>query len=292
MNPSQPLVSVYITTCNRAEMLERAIESVIQCDYRPLEIIVVDDASSDHTFEVLEAWQQKLEGQSELDFVAIRQPRNQGACVARNAAIEVAKGKFITGLDDDDEFLDDRVGRFVEAWDERYAALCSAKEVDRGEGVIEYLNKDIGEISLSALLDKNRVGSQVFTLTERLQNIGGFDPDFPAWQDYETWIRLALSYGTIRKLPEVTYRVHTAHDKPRITGHEKSLQAIRLLRDKHGHRLSAHHVRMLKYRELTAAKTGYEDLGPWLSAMTWRTFPQILKRWFKTKLGLDSGARI
>lgn len=283
-----PLVSVYITTCNRAEMLGRAIDSVLQQDYRPIEIIVVDDASQDHTNEVLKCYAEQLATESQVAFVTIIQPENKGACAARNAAIKVANGHFITGLDDDDEFLVGRISVFVSAWQEKYSALLSCHEVDRGNGVIEYLDKYVGRITLDQLLEKNRAGSQIFTLTERFRKIGGFDESFPAWQDYEAWIRLALEYGGMLKLPETTYRVHTGHDRPRITSHDNSLKAIQLLRKKHGHRLSAHHRRTLVYRELTAARADYKKLAPWLPAMTFRTFPTILKRWFLSQFNLYS----
>lgn len=283
-----PLVSVYITTCNRAGMLARAIDSVVQQDYRPIEIIVVDDASEDHTSEVLDQYAATLEPESQVNFVSIVQPENRGACAARNAAIAVAKGRFITGLDDDDEFLEARLSTFVNAWTEQFSALLTCHEVDRGNGVLEYLDKYVGPISLDQLLEKNRAGSQIFTLTERMRNIGGFDERFPAWQDYETWIRLAIEYGAMLKLSATTYRVHTGHDRPRITSHDNSLKAIQLLREKHGHRLSAHHHRTLAYRELTAARKDYKKLAPWLPAMTFRSFPKILKRWLLSQFNLYS----
>ena len=291
MTNDRALVTVYITTHNRSELLPRAIDSVLAQDYRPLEIIVVDDASTDDTQTVLEQYRSRIssaESKQALQFSAIVLNENSGACAARNAAIERAQGQYITGLDDDDEFIGQRISGLVVAWDEHFAALCTAKEVDHGGGKTSYLAKNVGPIKLEQLLNKNMVGSQVFTLTERLRAVGGFDVKFPAWQDYETWIRLALAYGDILKLAEVTYRVHTAHDKPRITSHEKSLQAIKLLREKHGHRLTPHHQRQLLYRELTAGKTSYQRLGPWLPAMTWRTFPQIIKRWLRSQFGKHS----
>lgn len=284
MSAKKTLVTVYVTTCNRAELLSRALDSVIAQDYRPLEVIVVDDASTDNTDEVMASYQALTGIDSDFELIALKHEQNRGACAARNSAISVAKGEFITGLDDDDEFMPGRISGLVSSWTGEYSALCTAKEVDEGGGKFSYLNKYIGRITLNALLKKNIVGSQVFTTTQRLQDIGGFDEAFPAWQDYETWIRMVLSYGDMLKLPEVSYRVHIGHDKPRITSHQKSLDAMKLLRAKHGHCLSRHHLRQLQYRELTAAKTEYSNLSVWLPAMTWRTFPRIIKRWFKATL--------
>ena len=284
MNTLSPIVTVYLTTCNRADLLARALDSVIAQDYRPLEVIVVDDASSDNTEQVIADYKVRTAADQHFELISIKHEQNRGACAARNSAISMAKGEFITGLDDDDEFMPSRISFLVSSWTGNYSALCTAKEVDEGQGKISYLSKYIGRITLNALLNKNIVGSQVFTTTQRLQDIGGFDEGFPAWQDYETWIRMVLAYGDMLKLAEVSYRVHTGHDKPRITSHQKSLDAIKMLRAKHGHRLSRHHQRQLLYRELTAAGTTYSNLRLWLPAMTWRTFPRIIKRWFRANL--------
>ena len=284
MTTNIPLVSVYVTTCNRADLLLRALDSVFAQNYRPLEVIVVDDASTDNTEDVLSDYQARIAKDSGIELISIKHEQNRGACAARNSAISIASGLFITGLDDDDEFLPNRISGLVSSWTAEYSALCTAKEIDAGGGKVSYLDKNIGRISLNDLLKKNIVGSQVFTITKRLNEIGGFDEEFPAWQDYDTWIRMMLAYGDMFKLEDVSYRVHTAHDKPRITSHSKSLEAIKLLRAKHGERLTKHHHRLLSFRELTESKKSYANIGPWIPAMTWRTFPRIIKRWLRAKL--------
>jgi glycosyltransferase involved in cell wall biosynthesis len=280
----KPLVSIYITTCNRFDLLPRAIDSVLAQDYRPLEIIVVDDASIDSTLDVLQSYKNKLAGLHDLTFSFMVKSANEGACAARNYAIENAKGEYITGLDDDDEFLPDRISSFLKSWNDKCSALCSSLEVDDGDDKISYLNKDIGEINMNKLLNRNSVGSQVFTKTSRLKSIGGFDVGFPAWQDYECWIRLVYKCGPILKLERPSYRVHRAHDKPRITSDEKTLKAIKLVLQKHDSKFNGRQKRLLKYKELIARKQPYNNIQCWLPAITFRTAPRILSRWIKTNL--------
>src|SRR3954466_15167188 len=93
------LVSVYIPTRNRRALVERAIKAVLEQDYRELEVIVVDDASTDDTPAFLKA---AAAADSRLTFFANDRP--SGAPAARNRAIAAAKGAFVTGLDDDDYF--------------------------------------------------------------------------------------------------------------------------------------------------------------------------------------------
>lgn len=92
------LVTIYIPTKNRLDLLKRAIKSVRDQTYSNIELIVVDDGSKDGTREYLEK-----EHEAGL-LRAIFHQESLGACVARNAAIELSQGEFITGLDDDDYF--------------------------------------------------------------------------------------------------------------------------------------------------------------------------------------------
>lgn len=104
MNISQPLVTIYISTYNRLEKLKRAINSVLQQDYTNWELIVCDDASCDGTSDYMNDICMK---DSRIRY--LRNDVNKGACETRNLGIFNAKGTFITGLDDDDEFTNDRI---------------------------------------------------------------------------------------------------------------------------------------------------------------------------------------
>lgn len=100
---SSPLISVIIPTYNRAAEVSKAIRSVENQTHKRLEIIVVDDGSSDSTSEVLSAYQRR-----EPRLQVIRQ-ENKGVSVARNMALTVAKGDYIAFLDDDDRCLPRRL---------------------------------------------------------------------------------------------------------------------------------------------------------------------------------------
>jgi len=99
---SKPLVSVVIPTYNRSKILLRAIDSVLQQTYLNIEIIVIDDGSTDDTYERVE----KLVDSGKIRYYKIK---NSGVCIARNFGIEKAKGDYISLLDSDDEYLADRI---------------------------------------------------------------------------------------------------------------------------------------------------------------------------------------
>jgi len=104
------LVSVIIPTYNRSAMIMRAIKSVIAQNYESIEIIVVDDASTDDTKTVVQAIQD-----NRIQYI-LRQERG-GAAAARNTGIRSAKGEFIAFLDSDDEYLPRRLSAQVQMFE-------------------------------------------------------------------------------------------------------------------------------------------------------------------------------
>lgn len=93
-----PLVSIIMATYNRAHLLPRAINSVLNQSYQNFELIIVDDGSADNTDEVVKSFEDKR-------IVYCKLERNKGVSAARNRGLNLARGDYITTLDDDDEFL-------------------------------------------------------------------------------------------------------------------------------------------------------------------------------------------
>lgn len=277
-------ITVYITSYNRKEMLKRAVNSVIAQNYRPIELIIVDDASSEDTLTYLDSLDVAWFEENDIQLMIHRKKINSGACESRNIAIRTANGEFITGLDDDDEFLPNRLNDLVNAWDDRYAGICSSNIIIGDGNKTSVLAKGIGKISTNKLLERNVIGSQIFTKTEHLRAIGGFDPSFPAWQDYECWLRMSLNFGPILKINKPSYIVHTEHDKPRITRSDNTNKAISIFRQKHKHLLSNKQLRILNFKENEAKGVSYEKISNWLDALTLRTTPRVIKRWLKANL--------
>ena len=107
------LVSVIIPTYNRADLLKDAMDSVYLQTYRPIELIVVDDGSTDHTQIVVIKWKDKCIGDELFKLRYIRQ-ENSGAQVARNFGSIESRGEFIQHLDSDDLLLKEKLQRQVE----------------------------------------------------------------------------------------------------------------------------------------------------------------------------------
>lgn len=214
----QPLVTVYIPTYNRVELLKRAVQSVQKQTYKNLEIIIVDDCSTDGTHDYL--------AQLAKEDARVRyflKEENSGACVSRNIAIDNANGEFITGLDDDDYFIKNRIEKFILEWKKKKKnciALYSLYKFKINENKINdnLIKKIIRSKSSNRMkiLVNNLVGNQIFTKTEVLKNTEGFNIDMPAWQDFEFWYRL-MEGGDFYLVRDSTYVVDISHPFERIT---------------------------------------------------------------------------
>ena len=229
---SNPLVTVYIPTYNRVELLKRAVESVRQQTYKNLEIIIVDDCSIDGTYDYLK---EIAEQDARIRFFL--KEKNSGACVSRNIAIENAKGEFITGLDDDDYFISNRIEIFIKNWSNQYSSIFSNSFIKMNNGRLTS-NKRITMkkyISYLDLVKVNQIGNQIFTKTAYLKKIDGFDTKLKMWQDVECWFRLLKEYGKAKRIYFNLYVVDISHPHERITKNriEKVLDTYEYFCNKH-----------------------------------------------------------
>ncbi|MCL1065347.1 glycosyltransferase [Shewanella olleyana] len=219
------LISVYITTKDRLSLLKRAVESVLAQTYTSVEIIVADDGSTDGSHEYLLA----MQAQGKLTAI-LNTEASKGACYGRNRAIELAKGEFITGLDDDDYFEPWRLAAFVDYWlkhkvdEKNIAGLFDSVIELREDGKHKY--NETPSASYTQLRKSNLVGNQIFTRVEYLKSVSGFDEAMPALQDWDTWIRLTKEFGTLVNIGQYSYIIDQIHGEVRIS--EKKSARIRV----------------------------------------------------------------
>ncbi|MFV8868470.1 glycosyltransferase [Serratia fonticola] len=227
------LITVYIPTHNRSNMLYRAIRSVQLQTYDNIEIIICDDGSTDETYQLVN---KLIESDDRIKY--LRNEKPLGAPSARNLGIFNATGEYITGLDDDDEFSPNRIQELVSIYDDTlHSFVCSNIMVNYGS--YRAANPIYsGEITLEKLGFYNIAGNQVFTKTEKLKNIGGFDTSLPAWQDYDTWFRLCLHYGNGYKIASTSYIQNVDHELGRITTGDKAKRGYELFVEKHSNKLT------------------------------------------------------
>ena len=244
------LISVYLTTFNRSSLLIRAIDSVLSQTYQNWELIIVDDCSTDNTEEVVN---QYIKKHKHIKY--IKNETNIGACASRNKAINMAQGKFITGLDDDDYFLPNRLESFNNGWENKCnnVEILFSKYIFRRAADSYYYPKffpykKLNDVKQNDIFANFYLGSQVFTRTEHLVKIGGFDSAFSAWQDFECWYRL-LSLGNAQLIDEYNYVVDVSHELTRI-----SKADLNKIEESYQIFITKHHVENITDRHLIYAR--------------------------------------
>ncbi|EHR39399.1 glycosyltransferase [Alishewanella jeotgali] len=275
-----PLISVYMPTYNRAQMACRAIDSVLAQDYPNFELIVVDDASKDQTYEQLSERYAK-----EPRVWILRQEQGQGACAARNRAINEARGDFVTGLDDDDEFLPQRLSSLYAAYDDQFSMVCSAYIWDYGT-FSKTLFADEATVSLSELLDLHTLSNQALVRRERMLALGGFDTGLAAFQDYDMWVRVVAAYGPAKRIANASYKVNVGHELGRITDSPKRLDAHQQFVAKHRPLMSERNLQNQMFYRLTMQKKPltltefFRQCRYGLLNLKWRYFLKHKLSWF------------
>ena len=212
----EPLISVYIPTYNRLELIKRAVQSVQNQTYKNFEIIIVDDNSSDGTQDFLVGLA-KVDSRIRYFF----KDKNSGACVSRNIAINLAQGELITGLDDDDYFLPHRLEFFLDYWvnkkrEDSIALFTSNIKSEKSNHAKEHSLFSKKYFKKDDLLFANYVGNQIFTETKTLRQVSGFDESFCMWQDLELWYRVG-DLGNFEHVDKPTYFFDTSHLYGRIS---------------------------------------------------------------------------
>ncbi|WIM43915.1 glycosyltransferase family 2 protein [Methanosarcina mazei] len=194
MLDQKPKVSVIIPTYNRAHLIPRAIKSVLNQTYLDIEIIIVDDSSTDNTEEIVKDFKDRR-----LKY--IRHNINKGASAARNTGIRESRGKYIAFQDSDDEWFSNKLEKQIEAFAD---APPEVGIVYSGFYRIEanrklYLPSD--QLSLkegnihNELLKGNFVGTPtVLMKKECFRNQRYFNESLPALEDWELWIELSKYY--------------------------------------------------------------------------------------------------
>jgi glycosyltransferase involved in cell wall biosynthesis len=205
-----PKVSVVIPTYNRAELLKSAINSVLSQTYQDFEIVIVDDASRDNTAEVIKSF-------NDQRIKYIRHETNKGEAGARNTGVMNSDGEYIAFLDDDDEWLPEKLEKQIRIFEnnpvEVGGVYTGFLKVDRTTGLVikEVIPTKRGNI-FSELLKFNwiRIPSVLMVKRECFDKVGLFDTSIPFGLDYDMWIRISkeFQYEYIKE-PLVNYYSHS-----------------------------------------------------------------------------------
>lgn len=230
-----PTVSVVIPTYNTASYLEEAIGSVVEQTYPAMEIIVVDDGSTDDTKKVL------------IDLIEKKQiiyiyQQNSGPAAARNRGIELAKGDFIAFLDADDIWLPQKLERQIPLFLNQEIGLVYGPRIEFDENKERTIDlpHPAGKIFPTLIKSNFITNSSVIIRKSVLTETGNFDEDrhWQAIEDYELWLRIAARFEiSCVAEPVVRYRLHSNQISHEINSKSLILKkdlCRKLWRDKSG----------------------------------------------------------
>ena len=198
------MISVVITTCNRpVQLVKRAVESVLAQTYRDWELIVVDDSPQTYVQRpFVKQYVKTLPQDYRITYVEC--PENRGANRARNMGLARAAGEYIAYLDDDDEWLPEKLEKQLQAFqtsDPRTALVyCSNLVVDMQRGSHRVQARSYpAPLTFEDLLLENYIGGTSIPLlrTSCVRAVNGFDEQMPSLQDMDLWLRLVAKYPVV-----------------------------------------------------------------------------------------------
>ncbi|WDP93391.1 MAG: glycosyltransferase family 2 protein [Desulfobacter sp.] len=273
------LVSVIIPTYNRAHVLARALDSVLAQEYNPVEVVVVDDGSTDQTPALLAGYGERIR--------VLTQP-NKGVSAARNLGIRKSRGAFIALLDSDDAWTPEKLSvqmDFMLA--DPGVLICQTEEVWIRNG--RRVNPKVKHKKPSGMIFKPSLKlclvspSAVMMRRQLFETKGMFNEDFPVCEDYDLWLR--VSRDTPVHLIDIPCTVkYGGHDDQLSASHSQDKYRIQsilnLIRDEglsQGQKDAALKVMVKKCRVYGngCLKRGRQDEGHYYLGLADRYGPEV-----------------
>lgn len=230
----QELVSVVIPVYNREMTIGRAIDSVLNQTYANIEIIVVDDGSTDNTLKIVEEY-------NDNRIRIIHQEVQGGANKARNIGIKKSRGKYIAFQDSDDEWLPDKLTMQIKKMEQEKALACFSPYMlyENNKATVvpsDYKNTEKYQCCLKSVLrERNVVGTPTLVIDRDILGLVDelyFDENMPRMQDYELVIRL-VKFTIIAYVDQPLVNAYRM-DKSITTNEYALYKAVIRLIDKHG----------------------------------------------------------
>ncbi len=229
-----PKVSVIMPVYNRARIVQTAIESALNQSYHNIELIVVDDGSTDGTADI-------LNGVNDQRMVVVHNDRNMGQCYSLNRAITAAQGEYIAYLDSDNtwdtRYLAAMVGAFEILTDAE--ALYSGQFLYRGD-VEKPFAMRYGALNKSLLVNRNYVDRNAFMHKKNVhERLGGYDEGISRYVDWDFIIRTSEAC-TMYSIPVALSRYYYDRTEDTMTNNDQHLGDLEIIRERCKARFEEH----------------------------------------------------
>ena len=229
------LVSVCVTTYNRVFLLPQTLNAILNQSYLNLQIILVDDCSTDGTKELIETEFLVLDNRIKY----IRHDRNLGLSTARNTAIKHANGEYFTFCDDDDEWESDFIEKcvkFANAHQDTNIFCTSTKSKMVNTSIYSKTIQDInGSLKEFVLDGYTPPVAGTFLRTKRLKELKGFSEDIKSGVDHDLWFKYAVNDEVIFSISNAFAMPnnHSVNHSRMTTNVEKRINGILYLLEKY-----------------------------------------------------------
>ncbi len=281
-----PRVSVVIPAYNAAATLPETLDSVFRQSFADLEVIVVDDGSTDATRDVLATYG---------DRVRVLRKANEGKPAAtRNLGVRAARGEYVAFLDADDCWTENKLELQVALLDQRpevglvYTGDVTIDERGRRLSVNPCPAGARGRIHELLTVHNVMVGSSVVARRRAIEDVGGFDEDLTSIENWDLWIRIARGWAVdCVDEPLTLYRVHAGNRSGNVELRRKNI--FRVLAKHHdaadrspeGRRRRRDAYFHAYFNVLGKAHVGRLEMGPARRAL-WRALwlkprPEVLR---------------
>ena len=221
-------ISVVITTYSRNKPAQRALESVVNQTYTPNEIIVIEDASNSGINKWID------DNYPEVTY--IKNEKNLGLTGSRNVGIKIARSEWIAFLDDDDEWMPERLEEQVQCYQtlkpserEKLACIqCGVKKIN-ADGKITGIQLPLNDGNLKESIMKygaSTPSSSFLFRGEALIDIGGFDENLVSGIDHDIWMKLAVAGFSTKALKKPLVIIHQEPIETMMTNTEKRIKGI------------------------------------------------------------------
>lgn len=251
----QPMISVVIPTFNREKTIKYCLDSVKNQTYKNLEIIIVDDGSSDKTVEIVEAY-------DDSRINCIKLSGNKGAQAARNTGIIHSKGDWIAFLDSDDEWLPNKLTQQIELVGKAQVDVVYCEcFVKKNEEYTLFGMKGLnGDIYKDLLFGPEPMFQGLLVKKSCLESIGYLDENVPSYQEWDTSIQLAKMFKfAYCSEPFFIYHLHEGETISKNI--KRGFDGMKYIVDKYADEMEWYGGASLMHRYYSHLLKGYEELG-------------------------------
>ena len=263
-----PTVSVVIPNFNYARFVGQAIESALSQSVKPLEVIVVDNGSTDNSLEVLRAFGDRIR--------LLAQPRNLGQSGARNAGIAAVRGELVALLDADDMWLPGKLEKQIPLFARPEVGLVyggyrlvTGDLKPLGERIPRLHGRILREFALGPGAVISGGESTAVIRKECFDRLGVWDPELSISGGWDMYRRIASSYEVeCVSEPVMLYRQHGANASMRVDiyEHDTAIKLRKMFADPASREV--HGLRRSCYgRAYLAVSGGYLHRGQWLQSL-------------------------